>query len=73
MTSDDSPYATHAQLQTVMASIDVIVQKVAPNPKPPKSPNRKRSKQESYDDMETDILSGDEKLPDDPHSPPKRQ
>jgi hypothetical protein len=25
MASDDSPYASHAQLQTVMASIDVIV------------------------------------------------
>jgi hypothetical protein len=30
MTSDDSPYATHTQLQCVMASIEAIVQKVTP-------------------------------------------
>jgi hypothetical protein len=68
MTSDDSPYATHAQLQTVMTSIEAIVQKVSPSPNLPPSPLRlrKRNKQaESNDDMETEIFTGDEKPPDD--------
>jgi uncharacterized protein (DUF2342 family) len=31
MTSEDSPYVTHAQLQSVMTSIEAIVQKVIPS------------------------------------------
>jgi hypothetical protein len=68
MTSDDSPYTTHAQLQTVMTSIEAIVQKVTPSPNLPPSPLRlrKRNKQEESNDyMETEIFTGDEKPPDD--------
>jgi hypothetical protein len=65
LTSDDSPYATHTQLQTVMASMEAIVQKVKPTPSLPPSPVRKRNKQGYSGDMETEIPSGDEKPPDD--------
>jgi hypothetical protein len=33
MTSDDSPYATHAQLQSVVSSIEAIVKNASPIPK----------------------------------------
>jgi hypothetical protein len=73
MTSEDSPYATHAQLQTVMTSIEAIAQKVSPSPTLPPSPVRKRNNQDSSDNMETEILNGDEKPPDDLRRSPNRQ
>jgi hypothetical protein len=73
MTSEDSPYATHAQLQTVMTSTESIVQKVTPSPNQPPSSVRKRNKQDSSGDMETEILTGDEKPPDDLKMTPNRQ
>jgi hypothetical protein len=74
MTSKDSPYATHAQLQTVRTGIEAIVQKVTPSPNQPPSPVRKRNKQDSSDDsMETEVPTGDEKPPDDSKMLPNRQ
>jgi hypothetical protein len=68
MTSDDSPYATHAQLQSVVSSIEAIVKHASPIPKGPPTPPRihKRSKhqQDSNEQMETEIHAGDEKPPD---------
>jgi hypothetical protein len=70
LTSYDSPYATHAQLQTIMASIDVNAKKWHPIPN---LQNHQIKNEANNDDMEIDIPNGDEKPPDDPQSPPKRQ